>query len=366
MQAAGFETAVIDQGRHPTTQQQVGQVLAELGRSPPDLFVPDALIPALFAGRWVRAAGIPTVGVMRSDNDVCWSLMAQFVFGPQQFRLSGLVCVSETLEREVLKRTPLDTIVTRIPSGAPVPGQAATPPDGTLRLIYLGRLEEEQKRISELARALCRAAREVPGVEADIFGGGTARTAVENILAAQGKDLPVRLHPAVEPDEVARELLSRHVFVLMSDYEGTPVAVMEAMAAGVVPICLWTRSGIPELVEDGVTGLIVQNRGDDFIRALRRIRTDPTLWGRLAEAARARIVQAYSCEVVAKRWVGFLHNIASTASHKSTIQLPRMIRLPSVRPALAPFDVRRGLGVIRRCRRFAGRIKRACLRWTFI
>ncbi|WP_371821102.1 glycosyltransferase [Chloracidobacterium sp. D] len=44
------------------------------------------------------------------------------------------------------------------------------------------------------------------------------------------------------------------MFVLLSDYEGLPIALMEAMATGLVPICTAMRSGIGQLVVDGVTG----------------------------------------------------------------------------------------------------------------
>src|SRR6185369_16626574 len=229
-------------------------------------------ISALFAGRWLRKAGIPTVGVIRADNDFYAGMVDEFVFGRPEFRLKGLVCVSELLEQEVRRRNPADIIVTRIASGTQVPELVASPPAHTLRLVYLGRLQQEQKRISDVARAMCRAVRELAGVEADIFGHGPDQPAVERILASEGAGLPVRLCGRIDPEDVLKTLASRHALVLLSDYEGTPVAVMEAMAAGVVPICLWSRSGIPELVEDGVTGLIVRDREADFVRAVRELR----------------------------------------------------------------------------------------------
>ena len=55
---------------------------------------------------------------------------------------------------------------------------------------------------------------------------------------------------------------------------GLPIALIEAMACGVVPICLQTRSGF---VEHGVTGLLVRDRGKDFIAAVQRLRQEPLL-----------------------------------------------------------------------------------------
>jgi hypothetical protein len=143
---------------------------------------------------------------------------------------------------------------------------------------------------------------------------------------------------------------------LLSDYEGTPVAVMEAMAAGVVPICSWSRSGIPELVEDGVTGLIVQDRDADVVRAVRQLREQEHFWSRLSAAARERIRNGFSQEVVTSRWLEFLKKLSSSAKACTPVELPVRLDLPPVHPGLAGSDQREP-GLPRR-------ILRAGKRWT--
>jgi colanic acid/amylovoran biosynthesis glycosyltransferase len=66
--------------------------------------------------------------------------------------------------------------------------------------------------------------------------------------------------------------------VLLSDYEGLPVSVLEAMASGVVPICLDTRSGTQEAIQHGVNGLIVKDRADDFFTSVEALQGDPAWW----------------------------------------------------------------------------------------
>ena len=69
--------------------------------------------------------------------------------------------------------------------------------------------------------------------------------------------------------------------------EGLPVALLEAMSAG-KPIVASRRAGIPEALEDGVEGLLVEPSVDDVVAAIRRMRSDPELRARLSEGARRR------------------------------------------------------------------------------
>src|SRR5262249_62145869 len=90
-----------------------------------------------------------------------------------------------------------------------------------------------------------------------------------------------------------------HGLVLLSDYEGLPVSMLEAMAAGVVPICLDTRSGIREALEHGANGLIVKDRADDFLSAVKAL-SDPAKWQKLSLAARRTVRRGYSIDNCAR------------------------------------------------------------------
>jgi len=75
--------------------------------------------------------------------------------------------------------------------------------------------------------------------------------------------------------------------------EGIPVALMEAMASG-VPVVASRLSGIPELVEDGHTGLLVPPAdAAELARAIARLQASPALRNRLAAAGRAQVIQAF-------------------------------------------------------------------------
>jgi glycosyltransferase involved in cell wall biosynthesis len=351
---------------HERTEDRVRWILDRLRENPPDVFVPNLVVAGYFAARWAREAGIPTVGVLHADGNIYRGLQTEFVFGAEAFRVSAVVCVSRELERQVLARRPAATLVRRIPYGVPVPPTKVERTPQTLRIAFVGRLAEEQKRISDVTRALCKSVRDVPGTEAVIYGDGPDRAAVERILATEGRGLDVRLKGRIASEEVQQRLLNCDVIVLLSDYEGLPIALMEAMACGCVPVCLRIRSGIPELVRDGVTGLLVDDRGEDFVRAIRRLRDDPGLWQSLSAAARASIAASFSDTQSAAQWAGLIHHLHGASGAKRTIRIPRRLSLPSVNPGLASADLRAtappmAVRIYRRGRMFAGRVKRRLL-----
>src|SRR6185295_14013841 len=73
---------------------------------------------------------------------------------------------------------------------------------------------------------------------------------------AQSHHLSGRVHFLGKRDDVPSVLAASDVFVLASDWEGNPLAVMEAMAAG-LPVIATEVGGIPELVRSGEHGLLV-------------------------------------------------------------------------------------------------------------
>jgi glycosyltransferase involved in cell wall biosynthesis len=101
-------------------------------------------------------------------------------------------------------------------------------------------------------------------------------------------------------------MLEANVLVLLSDYEGLPIAMLEAMACGLVPVCLRIRSGVGQLIEHGRTGFFVDDRGNDFVSTIRTIALDTELWLRVSRAAREKILLEYSDELNASRWVDLL------------------------------------------------------------
>lgn len=327
------------------TENNVKWLLERTRESPPDVFVPNLVTPAFLTCCELRKSGIPSIGVIHSDAPFYEGLVERFVLDRQTHRVSGLVCVSDFLLQRIKLRRPVGVEVRKIPCGVPVPERVAVSPEKTLRIAYVGRLVEDPKRISDIARVFCRAVREVPNTEAAIFGTGPDQLNVEKILADSGSPrLQVQLMGKVDGAMIQDRLMEFHVIVLLSDYEGLPMALMEAMACGCVPVCLKIRSGIPELVEHGKTGLLVEDRNESFVSAIRRLKNEKGLWDRLSGAARTKIKSEYGREVCAAQWLDLVRHLHQTAGPRRPIRIPRRLNLPPVHPQLRAEDTRQPAG----------------------
>jgi glycosyltransferase involved in cell wall biosynthesis len=150
------------------------------------------------------------------------------------------------------------------------------------RVVAVGRLAPPKDPLT-LVRALS-ALRTRPA--ALLVGGGPQRSAVEAEIAAH--NLASAVAVAGERRDVARLLAEADVFVLSTRSEGAPMSILEAMAAG-LPVVASAVGGVPELVENEVTGLLVPP-GDPaaLAAALDRLLADPDLRRRLGANGRER------------------------------------------------------------------------------
>jgi len=338
-------------------------VLERLQADPPDVFVPNLTLAGYYAGKWVREAGIPTVGILHSDDPFYRALQDEFVFGQGDFSVASIVCVSRLLEKQVANRAPQHTEIVRIPYGTPVPEARIQIPDAhtSLKLIYVGRIVDEQKRITDLTRALCRATKEVEGVEAYLFGSGLQEEDVKAIIADAGDTAKVYFMGRVSSAEIQNRMLSNHAFVLLSDYEGIPIALMEAMACGMIPVCSRIESGIPELIDDYETGILVDDRGDHFVKVIRELRNDPTLCDRISRNAQQKIIRELSFDYTSELWFAHLKALHANHGQKQRIRIPWDMKLPPSHSTLVGEDHRKPRG-FRRIRYELSMLKQRVLR----
>jgi glycosyltransferase involved in cell wall biosynthesis len=152
-------------------------------------------------------------------------------------------------------------------------------PDSAVVALVVARLRFE-KRVPDFVRAIRQARGSNPDIVGVIAGDGPDRSAVQ---AATAGDAGV--HVLGHRDDVPRLLHAADVFVLASDFEALPMAVLEAMAAG-LPILATAVGGIADVVRDGESGLLVAPRDEPAMAAaLVALAADPALRERLGSAA---------------------------------------------------------------------------------
>ncbi len=140
-----------------------------------------------------------------------------------------------------------------------------------------------------------------------LAGDGSLREAAERRAAERG--VGARVHFLGVQAEIADVLAASDLFVLSSDWEGTPLAVMEAMAAG-LPVVATAVGGVPELVSEGETGLLAP-AGDmqAFAGALSRLAAEPGMCAAMAGAARIRS-QKFSVETMVAEYASLFERLA--------------------------------------------------------
>jgi glycosyltransferase involved in cell wall biosynthesis len=164
-----------------------------------------------------------------------------------------------------------------------------------------------KKGHADLIDALAPLAQRRPGVELELIGDGPERDRILARARERGLDGRVSAPGTRSAEQVRAALAEASAFALPAirlpsgRMEGIPVALMEAMAAG-VPVVATRLSGIPELVQDGVTGLLVEPHDPPALAAaLERLLADDALAAELAHNARALVERSFSLAVEARR-----------------------------------------------------------------
>jgi glycosyltransferase involved in cell wall biosynthesis len=153
-----------------------------------------------------------------------------------------------------------------------------------VHILFLGRIGD-RKGVPQLGEALFRM-KDMPGWRATIAGDGHVEAARAK-AAGYGLTDRVDLPGWVGPDRVAELMASADILVLPSFSENLPVAIIEAMAAGVAVVAT-PVGAVEDIIADGETGLLVPPGDVDALTAaLHRLVDDPALRERLGTAGRA-------------------------------------------------------------------------------
>ena len=170
-----------------------------------------------------------------------------------------------------------------IPNGVPLERFALPRAPVRGRILLGGRLAPP-KRPDVALRAFAKARDSIPGAELYVLGAGPLREEAEALAAELGVADVVRFLGS--RDDVPELLAQAECALLASDYEGSPLAVAEAMAAS-VPVAATAVGGTAELVRPGETGaLAAKGDSDGLAEALVAVLADPAVAVRLGEEGR--------------------------------------------------------------------------------
>lgn len=276
---------------------------ALVARSAPDLFhlhlsSPVEGVPTLLAA---RAGGVRKL--LTTEHAPTWHPLRKIYSGAAKRFSTRLIQAVIALSEEDAGFLWSEFGVPRrlihvIPNGVPLPSEESflLSRDAARRRLGVGSgpligcvgALEEKKGIGDVIDAV--RALEDRGISLALAGEGSMQAG----LQARAADLPFPLLLPGRVADVPAFLAALDIFVFPSHQEALPLALLEAMGAG-LPIVATRVGGIPEAIQDGVSGLLVEpHRPAQIAAAVRRLLADSALARRLAAAARVRATERYS------------------------------------------------------------------------
>jgi glycosyltransferase involved in cell wall biosynthesis len=196
-----------------------------------------------------------------------------------------------------------------IPNGVDLAGlPAARGTQGGRTLGFLGRLEAVKNPLLLLDLL---AGLEV-GHRLVVIGDGPLMAELRARAAALGLADRVELAGSLPRDRALERLAGLDVLVVPSLWEGMPLAPLEAMAIG-VPVVASRVGGLPEIIEDGRTGLLIDDRDPaSYARAVRRLTDGSALRAGIVARARAEVAERFSWAAARQAYLTLYRNALAT------------------------------------------------------
>lgn len=178
------------------------------------------------------------------------------------------------------------------------------------RIVSIGRLHE-QKNHALLIDAFTKIADEFPECTLENYGDGQLREILQKKIDKLGLTDRIKLQPARK--DVFDAIRTARLFVLSSDYEGMPNALMEAMALGLPCVATDCRpGGARTLVEDGMNGFVVPRMDVDALAdKMRYVLSHPDVANTIAHGGR-NIAETHTEKITFDKWEEFIKRIMNS------------------------------------------------------
>jgi len=253
--------------------------------------------------------------------------------------VKGIITVSEPMTARLIEIGIPGEKMRKIHYGVDVPEILAEPEKEPCRFIAVTRFVAK-KGIMYLLNAFAKVYRENPGVTLDIIGDGPMRAEVENFIKKHGLYNAVILYGSKPNEFVLEKLKNANVYVQHSitdpetgNAEGLPNSILEASVAG-LPVVATNHEGIPEAVEHGITGFLVNERDiDKMAEYMLMLSEDGALRKKMGLSAREKIIKGgFTTEEMAKKIRDFMGISTSECTSEHGIQGRKTVEISRIAP----------------------------------
>jgi colanic acid/amylovoran biosynthesis glycosyltransferase len=198
------------------------------------------------------------------------------------------------------------------------------PSDKRVRIATTGRLVEK-KGIEYAIRAIAKLACDRQNIEYNIIGDGPLKEDFQKLIAELNISHIVKLLGWKQQQEIIEILNNSHIFIAPSitaadGNQDAPVNTLkEAMAMG-LPVISTFHGGIPELVQDGISGFLVPERDTNAIaEKLSHLISHPEIWEQMGRAGQARVQEKYDMNKLNNELVEIYQQLLHAESIKQSL-----------------------------------------------
>jgi glycosyltransferase involved in cell wall biosynthesis len=315
---AGFEAIELKQN-WPWLFTAAREIAGHLRRVEADVLLCNGYKPDVIGWLAARKAGIPVVAIAHGWTGATWKVrLNEMVDRWVMRRMDCVVAVSEAMAKKVraagVRPERLVTICNAIQTEAfdqPDPNGRAVlegyfPHRPETIVVAVGRLSPE-KGFDVFVEAAAQLAKEHPRVGFLLFGDGPLREALSQQIGRLG--LQGRFVLGGFRTDLEKLLPAADLAVLSSHTEGLPVALLEALAAG-LPAVVTAVGGVPEVIHDGVHGFLVPPADPSALGAkIDVLLRNPALRRTMGQAGSSRAREVFSFAGSSRRWVELLERL---------------------------------------------------------
>ncbi len=186
-------------------------------------------------------------------------------------------------------------------------------------IVAVGRLERV-KNFHLLIEAFARIEKKYPEENLLIYGEGSLRTSLQLYIERLGLDSRIKLMGYT--DDVLGALVKAKMFVMSSDWEGMPNALLEAMAVGLPVIATDCPCGAPRtIIQDGKNGVLIPVRDVGKLAvAMEQILSNPVYSRELGNQAKQDVRQTMRAELIFSQWEGYIAHVLNKGMSKKSMR----------------------------------------------
>jgi glycosyltransferase involved in cell wall biosynthesis len=284
-------------------EDRVESILRELHDYKPSVVVA-SLAPFSYEVLRYVPSGVRRIALVQADDALVYETVARYV---DYIDIVG--GVSSAIIRRLNEMDAFEgTCKAYLPYGVLMPDETVSRVRSheTLRILYLGRVINEQKRVYLFPQIAASLEKEGVPFHWTIAGDGPDRIALEAKMQSSIIASHVEFIGAVKYRDVPGLLASHDIFVLTSDYEGLPLSLLEAMGHGVVPVATDLESGVREVMDETNGMRVPIDDAEGYARAIVHLDRNRDELATKSAAARERVRTEFSVGAMADRWLRVL------------------------------------------------------------